>query len=201
LHFHHEYYTESVDIWALGILTLFLLNSDPIQQLAGLKSMDQETIDAMITKIFASVSLQEALCLDGQSFVRHCLKVKPELRMTAKQAKRHPWLRLSRRKIDDWTKIRDASWKPKSRSSPLITDLMDIQDLKASVKASEDLELVNKATSSCLTPSCLKKKRNTGADQLNSNQDTEKSPYFQHMAPGPSKKLKANVTDGKGLAI
>lgn len=168
---------------------MFLLSPTHDDMLAKLKYLDQGSLEARITEIFASVSVQETLCHDGQDFVRRCLQVEPELRMTAPQAKRHSWLRISRRKTDEWSEIRTASWKPTRRSRTVITDLPDMQD-----------SLANEKEPSHPTSSGPKKtkKRKTNASQLDSDKDTEESKYFQHPAQGPSKKVKTDATDKTG---
>ncbi|KAJ7027220.1 hypothetical protein C8F04DRAFT_1294713 [Mycena alexandri] len=83
-------YSKPVDVWALGVLTYFIL--------AGYTPFDRETPKAEMEAIIAGeyefgpreywASVSEA----ASDFVRKCLMVDPEYRSTAAQALEHKWL-------------------------------------------------------------------------------------------------------------
>lgn len=81
-----------VDIWALGVITYFLL--------CGYTPFDRdsniEETQAIITGnySFDPPEYWEDVSEKAKDFVRGCLTVDPKLRLTAKQCLEHPWLSL-----------------------------------------------------------------------------------------------------------
>ena len=85
-------YTMSVDIWSIGVTTLFLLDANPTN-IKPLKTMTQPGMDQYLSGLFSENPLLRIVTGDGQAFIRACLTVKPAGRITAIEAVTHPWLR------------------------------------------------------------------------------------------------------------
>ncbi|KAI9221892.1 kinase-like domain-containing protein [Blastocladiella britannica] len=83
-------YSKSVDMWAVGVITYFLLS--------GYTPFDRNTtVDEIQAIIRADYAFEPAEYWTGVSstakdFIRGLLRLDPDQRMTAKQAIAHPWL-------------------------------------------------------------------------------------------------------------
>jgi calcium/calmodulin-dependent protein kinase I len=81
-----------VDIWALGVITYFLL--------CGYTPFDRDSSIAEMQAIMAGdysfdpPEYWEDVSEKAKNFIRECLTVDPTLRLTAKQCLEHPWLSL-----------------------------------------------------------------------------------------------------------
>ncbi|KAI0128462.1 kinase-like domain-containing protein [Xylariales sp. AK1849] len=189
LYHRHDYYKKSVDLWAIGVMMLFVMLPDARNTLPYLKTHNQADIDKHLEEILQPTHPNGGMSSEAQDFVRRCLKVEPELRMTASQAKRHPWLLLPKLMVDGWTQLRNASWKPVHRIPPPIEELPDLQGL-ASYK---HLELTNKARTASNIHS-LQPKRKKQSTEQNAEEGSEKSPYFLSSNAVPSVAKKARVS-------
>ncbi|KAL7748262.1 Calcium/calmodulin-dependent protein kinase type I [Sorochytrium milnesiophthora] len=86
-------YGKSVDMWAIGVITYFLLS--------GYQPFDRDTTAAEIQAIIsADYAFEPKEYWTGVSevakdFIRRLLKIEPSERMSAKQALEHPWLDMT----------------------------------------------------------------------------------------------------------
>ncbi len=78
------------DIWAVGLLTLQLLSGDQ-DLLSSNKLKNESAIDAFLREALANMN-PEPVSRNGLKFLRCCLELDPGKRLTAQQAKEHPWL-------------------------------------------------------------------------------------------------------------
>ncbi|KAI0505472.1 kinase-like protein [Xylaria bambusicola] len=83
-----NYYSVSVDIWAIGIISAeLLLKEHPLPSLLELANLIQGH-KPLITDTEKGLVLSEAY----RDFVRKLLKIDPFVRLTARSALQHPWL-------------------------------------------------------------------------------------------------------------
>jgi calcium/calmodulin-dependent protein kinase I len=81
-----------VDIWALGVITYFLLcGYTPFDRDSGVEEM-QAIMAGNYS--FDPPEYWEDVSEGAKDFIRGCLTVDPNLRLTAKQCLEHPWLSL-----------------------------------------------------------------------------------------------------------
>ncbi|KAL5000212.1 kinase-like domain-containing protein [Aspergillus recurvatus] len=79
-----------VDIWAIGVITYFML--------CGYTPFDRETnleeVQAIATAnfTFTPVEYWRGVSQEARDFIKRCLTVNPKKRMTAHQALQHPWI-------------------------------------------------------------------------------------------------------------
>ncbi|ORZ38739.1 CAMK/CAMK1 protein kinase [Catenaria anguillulae PL171] len=83
-------YSKPVDMWAIGVITYFLLS--------GYTPFDRNTtVEEIQAIINADYAFEPAeywthVSETAKNFVRGCLKLRPEERLTAREALAHPWL-------------------------------------------------------------------------------------------------------------
>ncbi|KAK4123581.1 kinase-like protein [Parathielavia appendiculata] len=117
----------SVDIWAVGMLTLQLfLGFEEFPRIDSVVFRSQEDIDAYLTFVFATSRLQGRISEPAKCFIYGCLGYDSARRPTASQAFSHGWLQepKSDRKMFKRLEADNAlSWKPQRVSVPVIEDL------------------------------------------------------------------------------
>ncbi|KAL1843804.1 hypothetical protein VTJ49DRAFT_7514 [Mycothermus thermophilus] len=112
----------SVDIWAIGMLTLQLLLG--YEELPGLDTVvfrNQADIDAYLDLAFADMC--SPVSDDATNFVRGCLAFDSVQRPTARQAFRHRWLQEPESDRKVFERIEEdgkASWRPQRVKFPVI---------------------------------------------------------------------------------
>jgi serine/threonine protein kinase len=85
-------HSKPVDVWALGVITYFLL--------CGYTPFDRDSsVEEMQAIMAGDYSFDppeywEDVSENAKNFIRGCLTVDPNHRLTAKQCLNHPWLRL-----------------------------------------------------------------------------------------------------------
>ncbi|KIV90156.1 hypothetical protein, variant [Exophiala mesophila] len=80
-----------VDIWAIGVITYFLLcGYTPFDRDSNLEEM-QAILAADYS--FTPVEYWRNVSEPARDFIRRCLTIDPRARMTAHQALQHPWIR------------------------------------------------------------------------------------------------------------
>ncbi|ORY69579.1 kinase-like domain-containing protein [Pseudomassariella vexata] len=185
MHFGHLSYTETVDIWSIGMITLVLMTANQRHQLSHLKAMNQESIDETLKAILKPLyPTASTLSEDGQDFIRRCLKVNAGQRMTASQAKEHSWFHLPKLTKDEWNKVRNESWKPSHRTAPPVEDLPNLEIMVAY----PHLELVNKKSAFSLT-AFTTSSRNRKLDENREKSGDGASPYFSPRATSKTTKI------------
>ncbi|KAL2128855.1 hypothetical protein VTI74DRAFT_8560 [Chaetomium olivicolor] len=117
----------SVDIWAVGMLTLQLFLG--YEELPGLDSVvfrDQNEINSYLDLIFAPLTHRGLMSDAAKKFIHSCLAYNSAQRPTARQAFYHTWLQQpsSDRKMFKRLEAESAlSWKPQQVKFPVIEDL------------------------------------------------------------------------------
>lgn len=79
-----------VDIWAIGVITYFLLcGYTPFDRESNLEEMQ-----AILVADYSFTPLEywRGVSLTAREFIRRCLTIDPEARMTADEALNHPWI-------------------------------------------------------------------------------------------------------------
>src|ERR1700753_4172119 len=81
------------DIWAIGVITYFLLSGyTPFDRDTNLEEM-QAIIEADYS--YTPTEYWDAVSQTARDFIDSCLTVDPHARHTAHQALQHPWIRES----------------------------------------------------------------------------------------------------------
>jgi serine/threonine protein kinase len=78
-------------MWAIGVITYFLLNGSPPFDHPTNKDQMQAIIDAKFS--FEPKEYWDPISQTAKDFISRCLVADPEDRMTAEEALTHPWLR------------------------------------------------------------------------------------------------------------
>ncbi|KAI0552069.1 kinase-like domain-containing protein [Xylaria curta] len=109
--YHGGLYSTKVDIWSIGMISLFLVAFD-WDSLDFFEAFDQNAVDEGLTDVFSDLSQRhKALSDDFEDFIRACLTIAPSKRMTADDSKSHKWFRSSHDRlkiqIDEFTR----GWK------------------------------------------------------------------------------------------
>ncbi|KAI1368443.1 kinase-like domain-containing protein [Xylaria arbuscula] len=116
-------YGREVDIWSVGMISLFLTTSDWGDLGCG-KFFDQDTVDDSLTTTFGELYRRnKALSQDFMDFIRRCLSVKSSDRLTAEDSRDHPWFISSRSQLKHLIQKTTKYWKP----SPIVHN--SVQDL------------------------------------------------------------------------
>ncbi|KAK4241718.1 kinase-like domain-containing protein [Achaetomium macrosporum] len=121
---HHDL---SVDIWAVGMLTLQLFLG--YEELPGLNSVvfkNQEDIDIYLDLTFADSETRRRISEAGKDFIRCCLVYDGAGRPTARQAFYHTWLQepeSDRKMFKRLEAESELSWKPQRVKFPVIENL------------------------------------------------------------------------------
>lgn len=113
-------YKPSVDIWALGAIVLYAMA--PHTDIQSFKTMTQDNVDALLNLEFKELPISEA----GQDFVRRCLKIDPNARMSISESRNHQWLKVEKHDHKEWTRIRDSLWRTSHAISPPVEPLPDV---------------------------------------------------------------------------
>ncbi|CAJ2506209.1 Uu.00g003390.m01.CDS01 [Anthostomella pinea] len=114
-------YGTAVDIWSIGAIILFLLAPDQ-EKLPCLRELNQEAIDEFLGALFDRGYFNGVLSDSCQSFIRSCMIVDPQSRITAYEAKRHPWLQNDEQGSS--RRIREVEeWRPAHLVAPPVVDL------------------------------------------------------------------------------
>ncbi|KAK5627662.1 hypothetical protein RRF57_003377 [Xylaria bambusicola] len=156
-----------VDIWSLGMISLFLVVSD-WDNFRLLNSFDQNAVDASLMTAFSELYKGNKTLSEGfKGFIRKCLSVNPWNRMTAEVSKEHPWFLSSGSRLDNQIKEVTKGWKPSSVVHNSVQDL----DILVSTEARE-------------TPSTVSLEETARAElDIAEHKDTEVSHYFRENEP------------------
>lgn len=116
-----------VDVWGIGTIMLFLINSQEMTALAAdLCSLTQEMVEQVIEAISASSRLDVSHIV--KDLARACLTVDWKARPTAQQAKEDPWFDQSRHKarLDTLRESIRLSWNATKKILPGTERLADL---------------------------------------------------------------------------
>lgn len=117
----------SVDIWAVGMLTLQLFVG--LQELPGLDKLDlstQSKIDEYLNSVLSRVFPSGEMSDNGQDFIRSCVSHESEDRPSARDARAHAWLqepeqeRILFKKLD---RESIESWSPRGLLLPVVEEI------------------------------------------------------------------------------
>ena len=168
-------------MWSIGIVTLFLLKSGCPFSLIDVT--DQRAVDQAVDNIFLDVFARSEDMEDTlRHFVKSCLTVNPESRLTSRQAKAHPWFQQQPDKdlYNEVARKYSADWTPRHLITPPVEELPEVESYN------EPLQ-----TMMLLKPT--QKERAVGLGDKNENTSiteprSKKSPYFSPTTPHTSKK-------------
>jgi serine/threonine protein kinase len=105
-------YNHSVDMWSLGVITFFALT--------GYKPFQSKSLEKLYNKISkAEYKWDPMFCShishEAVLFVKACLKTMPFIRLSAKEALYHPWVREIKLDLEDTTRgEKKVNWKHES---------------------------------------------------------------------------------------
>ncbi|KAI8944199.1 kinase-like domain-containing protein [Xylaria longipes] len=107
-----EPYGTKVDIWSIGMISLFLVAFD-WNSLGCFETFDQNDVDEALKDVFGDLSRRhKALSDNFEDFIRACLVVSPSKRMTADDSKGHNWFRSSRNRLKAQIEEFTRGWEP-----------------------------------------------------------------------------------------
>ncbi|KAI0010321.1 kinase-like protein [Xylariaceae sp. FL0662B] len=122
-------YGLGVDMWSLGIVMLCLLASHGDPRLFDLGRMTQSEINRWLNNIFED-STNHKISEDGQNFVRACLILDPDRRMTACDAKGHSWFQQQPENdlFKEFFKENTKFWEAAHFIAPPVEELPEVED-------------------------------------------------------------------------
>ncbi|EFW98761.1 serine/threonine-protein kinase [Grosmannia clavigera kw1407] len=116
----------SVDIWAIGVLTLQLIaGDDPVDMPLEFADMSEigEFVWSVLYKRMASMS--EPMSDSGLRFLMACLNLDPSKRPSAKEASGHIWLTKQPERSIFEERERQLAWEPRDILIPAVVDLRE----------------------------------------------------------------------------
>ncbi|KAI1378361.1 kinase-like protein [Hypoxylon crocopeplum] len=131
-------YNLEIDIWSIGMIMVFLLAPNDNVTPSGIVKMSQVAIDAWLDSVFYDSS-HHRVSKRCEEFVRSCLMFEPIDRITASEAKHHPWFQRSpdRGQLRFRLKETVESWKPAHLIAPPIQKLPDMEDVRHGAQSEE----------------------------------------------------------------
>ncbi|KAI1417749.1 kinase-like domain-containing protein [Hypoxylon sp. FL1857] len=172
----------AVDIWSLGMITVFLVAPDHHVVPNRFMKLSQAVIDEWLDSVFEDTSHQD-ISNNCQSFIRLCLMYQPERRMEASEAKHHPWFQqqADKKRFNFHMKENVETWKPNYLIAPPCQELPDLENTGNTTKL-EQQEGISRSSTSATKSS---KRKPTAADP-----SSQESPYFVGPQSIASKRLK-----------
>lgn len=116
-------------MWSLGIVALTLLTHHLDVRLEGLDRMGQQQLDEFLEQNILQAPAQ--FSPNCESFVRHCLLVSPDDRISASGALCHDWLCTPETHLTYFEELErrsSSSWKPARHLQPMPLHLPDVTD-------------------------------------------------------------------------
>ncbi|KAJ2989452.1 hypothetical protein NUW58_g3455 [Xylaria curta] len=127
---YRESYGTEVDIWSIGMISLFLAVID-WNGSGHFQVLDQHSVDEGLTNVFDDLSKRyKALSDYFEGFIRRCLVVEPAHRMTAAVSKDHSWFNSSKSQLEIQIKEFTKGWKPARIVHNSVEDLDLFEDTK-----------------------------------------------------------------------
>ncbi|KAI1460640.1 kinase-like protein [Annulohypoxylon moriforme] len=188
-------YGLAVDIWSLGMITVFLLAPDHLVTPGNLVKRNQAAISGWLDSLFEDQSHQK-ISHNCQEFIRSCLTFEPAHRIEAPQAKNHVWFRKHPDKgcfkfrMNENTK----TWKPVHIISPPIQQL---PDLEVASNPSQSGKNDNSPRPSTAPANLGKRKFESIIPTTSSYQE---SPYFEEINSSASKRPRTSEMRGVDVA-
>ncbi|CAH0022926.1 unnamed protein product [Clonostachys rhizophaga] len=118
--------TSAVDIWSMGIITLILLVPPTDDQLSELIRLDQEVLDEYLSDLNEKLTPRRSS--KSLHFVRRCLRINPEERLTTALASSHPWLSTPEKQLKFFQQLDEkmlAEWQNPEQFRPMPLALED----------------------------------------------------------------------------
>ncbi|OTB06844.1 hypothetical protein M426DRAFT_99521 [Hypoxylon sp. CI-4A] len=183
-------HSPAVDIWSLGMLTVFLLAPDNNVVPSDDTEMNQAAINEWVDSVFEDSSCQEIseYCRD---FVGSCLQFDPGRRVDASKAKSHCWFQQQpNRELSKFLKNNRHTWKPSSIIPPPVQEL---PDLGPNTSGDRSKDHVSSSRLLASPPELPKRKTPVPSD-------SEDSPYFTAASPPASKRVKIPEMRSRSLS-
>lgn len=122
-------YTEAIDMWSMGIITLCLLTGDAFISFDELHVMSQADIALKLATANYHYPQWRHLNCHGKDFIKRLLVLEPLKRMTAKEAVSHDWFQKPARiamELDKLYERATAFWSRRTNTTGVVEDLPDI---------------------------------------------------------------------------
>lgn len=182
-------YSKAIDIWSIGCITATLLTNDVLfGDDHAIPPAEQSRMSALSKLGPWDLSMMddsgpwEGIGRKAKSFVRGCLMLNEELRLTAKQALLHQWFthRLYAADFQAEYQRAIADWRPRKQSGRLI-EYIDTTNVVPAKSRTEEVEH-------------LAKKQKTAShhfptDRLQATTVTSIKNFIQHPTPWQSRAL------------
>ncbi|KAI0382921.1 kinase-like domain-containing protein [Hypomontagnella monticulosa] len=181
---------KAVDLWSLGMITVFLLAPDSVAAGSFVKT-SQAAINEWMNSVLSDLSHHE-ISEHCQDFIKSCLMFEPKRRIDVVEAKRHPWLQRYPDKKQFKFRITESieAWKKTARTiAPPVQELPDMENVKPA-------QPIKQGSITHLSTSIKSRKRKL-ADITLGTSIPKKSPYFSGK-PAVSKRLKSIAADNEG---
>lgn len=118
-----ESYGTGIDIWAIGMLTLFLAAFD-WNRVGPLNTYDQDAIQNSLEGVFKDLSdMYMELSEYCKDFVQSCLTLEPSKRITAASCKDHKWFGESMPGLGAQIKELTQNWRRSQLMHNIVADL------------------------------------------------------------------------------
>lgn len=173
---------KAVDIWSLGMITVFLLAPDSIAAGSFVK-ISQAAITEWLNSVLLDLSHQK-ISENCREFIRSCLMFEPRRRIDASEAKHHSWFQHQpdRKRFKFHIRENTEAWKKAARIiAPPVQELPDMENIEAA-------QLTHQVRTDNPSTSIESRKRKIEVTTLETNISQE-SPYFSGKSTVP-KRLK-----------
>lgn len=138
---------EKADIWALGIISYFLLSGQsPFQG-----PYDTDALYRNANFVFMPADLWRPVSSEAKHFIAMCLQRDPEARLPAAAALKLPWMQLAKSALDEAAQMRHngrsppGGWSNRSKLSVLDPALPAARRIKSSFERMNILNVLEKA--------------------------------------------------------
>ncbi|KAI1467132.1 kinase-like protein [Daldinia caldariorum] len=124
----------AVDIWSLGMITVFLLAPDENAVPSNVMKINQAAINAWLETVFEDPS-QQRMTNNCQNFIRSCLMFEPINRQRSPEAKNHAWFQQhpDEGPLKFLMKKNTEAWKPVHKIAPPVQELPDMEEASSMV--------------------------------------------------------------------
>lgn len=132
-------YSTQVDMWSIGMITVFLLLPDSRHDLQHFKRFCQEQLDEHLQELLqAHAEHGGPIDAPAIAFIERCLKIDHKVRLTASEAKQHAWFE-GIHDTRDYQRIRKQTADPHHRMRQIAPPVEELPDVLTMTKHDRDM--------------------------------------------------------------